>query len=133
MEVYKSLVRPCFDYSCVVYHSLLTKTLSEKLEKQQRRVLKIIYGFDVSYNTALTRSGLDRLDVRRSTLREKFILKLAENDRFAAWLPLNETPVRPLRHTAKYVELPFRTERLRGAPIYSFRRLLNFIDSEGPN
>lgn len=51
IEIYKTLVRPCFDYSCVVYHSLLTKNLSEKLEKQQRIILKMIYGFDVSYST----------------------------------------------------------------------------------
>ena len=130
VNVYVSLVRPCFDYACVVYHSLLSKTLSESLEKQQRRILKIIYGFDVSYTTALARSGLERLDVRRSVLRERFVLKLAANDRFADWLPLSETPVYPLRKTKKYVELPFRTERLRAAPLYSFRRVLNFLDEE---
>ena len=26
--VYKALVRPCFDYACVVYHPMLTKRLS---------------------------------------------------------------------------------------------------------
>ena len=29
VDIYKTIVRPCFDYACVVYHSLLTKTLSE--------------------------------------------------------------------------------------------------------
>ena len=38
MIVYKKLVRPCFDYACVVYHSLLSKTLSESLERQQRKI-----------------------------------------------------------------------------------------------
>ena len=109
---------------------MLSKSLSEDLEKQQRRILKIVYGFDLSYRKALEKSGLECLDVRRSALRERFVTKLARNDRFKEWLPLNETPVYSLRYTAKYAELPFRTERLRGAPIYSFRRILNFLESE---
>ena len=48
VTVYKSLVRPCFDYACIVYHSLLSKSLSESLEKQQQKILKIIYGYDIS-------------------------------------------------------------------------------------
>ena len=130
INVYKSLVRPCFDYASVVYHSMFSKSLSEDLEKQQRRILKIVYGFEISYRKALEKSGLERLDVRRSALREHFVIKLSRNDRFEEWLPLNETPVYALRYTAKYAELPFRTERLRGAPIYSFHRILNFLESE---
>ena len=109
---------------------MLTKSLSEDLEKQQQRILKIIYGFDLSYRKALEKSGLERLDVRRSALRERIVIKLFKNPRFQDWLPLNETPVYALRYTAKYAEMPFRTERLRGAPLYSFRRVLNFLESE---
>ena len=128
--VYKSLVRPCFDYASVVYHSLLTKTMSEALEKQQRKILKIIYGFDVSYASALKQADLERLDVRRCTLRERFVIKLSNNPRFSEWIPLNETPVYSFRHSAKYVEFPFRTERLRDAPLYAYHHILNFLDSE---
>ena len=93
LTVYKALIRPCFDYASVVYHSMLSKTLSEALEKQQRKIIKIIFGFDVSYRKALETAGIDRLDVRRSALRERFVIKLARNDCFKDWLPLNETPV----------------------------------------
>ena len=130
MTIYKALIRPCFDYACVVYHSMLTKSQSESLEKQQRRILKIVFGFEVSYRRALEAAGIDRLDVRRSVLRERFVVKLSDNDRFKSWLPLNETPVYSLRYVTKYTELPFRTERLRGAPIYSSRRILNFLELE---
>ena len=94
--------------------------MSESLEKQQRIILKIIYGWDVSYRSALERAGIERLDVRRSELRERFVKKLAVNPRFQEWFPLAETPVYPLRKLKKYTEFPFRTERLRGAPLYSF-------------
>ena len=48
----------------------------EFVGEARKTALKIIYGFDVSYSTALTCSGLDRLDVPRSTLREKFVYKV---------------------------------------------------------
>ena len=131
LTIYTSLTRPCFDYACVVYHSLLSKTLSDALERQQRKIFKIIYGFDVSYNTALARSGLDRLDARRCALRERFVIKLSHNPRFESWFPLNETPEYQLRNCKKYVELPFRTERLGAAPIYTYRRILNALTEDG--
>ena len=131
LTVYTSLVRPCFDYACVVYHSLLSKTLSDALERQQRKILKIIYGFDVSYNTALARSGLDRLDARRCTLRERFVMKLSRNPCFESWFPLNETPEYDLRTHKKYSELQFRTERSRAAPIYTYCRILNALTEDG--
>ena len=133
MVVYKSLVRPCFDYSCVVYHSLLSKSLSESLEKQQRKILKIIFGYDVSYARALALSGIERLDGRRCQLRERFVIKMSNNDRIAEWLPLAGTPAYPLRCAPKYVELPFRAERLRAAPLYSYRRVLNALQDENDN
>ena len=100
------------------------------LEKQQRKILKIIYGFDASYATDIERAGIERLNVRRSVLVERFVLKLQRNPHFESWFPLNETPVYSLRNPQKYLELPFRTERLRGAPIYSYRRVLNSLDDE---
>ena len=103
---------------------------SESLERQQRKILKIIFGFDTSYKRALELAEIERLDVRRSDLRERFVIKLAKNPRFSEWLPCNETTVYSLRYVSKYTELPFRTERLRGAPLYSFRRILNFLESE---
>ena len=81
------------------------------LEKQQRKVLKIIYGFDVSYATAVDCAGIERLNVRRSVLVERFVLKLQGNPRFKSWFPLNETPVYSLQQSQKYLELPFKTER----------------------
>ena len=60
INVYCSLIRPCFDYASVVYNSMLTKTQSEALERQQRKVLKIIYGWDSSYACLLYTSPSPR-------------------------------------------------------------------------
>ena len=40
INVYRVLIRPCFDYSSVVYNSMLTRLQSEALERQQRNFLR---------------------------------------------------------------------------------------------
>ena len=130
LNVYVSLVRPCFDFASVVYHSLLTRTQSDMLERMQRKFLKIIYGFDVSYRTCLARAGLDLLSVRRSMLCERFALKTASNPSFVHWYPKNPKLSHDLRTTKTYHEYQTRTERLRAAPIYMFRRILNALESD---
>ena len=118
INVYWSLVRPCFDYACTVYNSMLTASQSEAPERQQRKVLKVIYGWDVSYKLALARSGLDRLSARRGVLAERLAVKLAQNPRFNTWLPQTIPVNYALRNTKRYKEFPFRTERLWRAPLY---------------
>ena len=74
INVYVSMVRPCFDYAAVVYHSMLTKTQSDALERMQRKIMKMIYGFEESYDRCLGRAGLDSLVVRRIKMCEKLSL-----------------------------------------------------------
>ena len=109
---------------------MLNKHQSELLERHQRKFLKTIYSWDVSYEQALKRSGLDRLDIRRSNLIERFAKKLSVNERFSDWFPLLPETGYPTRASQKYQEFPFRTEWLRGAPIYTYRRALNFLYNE---
>ena len=130
VNVYTVLIRPCFDYACVVYGPMLTRTQSDQLERQQQKILKIIYGWDESYDRALARAGIDDLLVRRNTLIERFALKLEGNDRFASWFPVQAESGYPIPASQKYQELPFRKERLRDAPIYRFRRVLNRLHKE---
>ena len=68
INVYCSLIRPCFDYASVVYNSMLTANQSELLERQQRKILKAIYGWDVTYQDALDRSNIERLNHSRQGL-----------------------------------------------------------------
>ena len=62
-------LRPVLEYIGVVIHSILTKTQSDELERQQNRALKIIYGFDKTSSQVLMESGLESLAVRRQRLR----------------------------------------------------------------
>ena len=67
------------DYACTVYHSLLTKTQSEQLEILQRKILKLIYGFNESYSRCLGHSALDMLSIQRIKPWEKLALKPQKN------------------------------------------------------
>ena len=89
VAVYTSVIRPVIVYASPAFHSLLTITQGEEIEQLQRRILKIIYGFDISYNDALARSGLTRLGERRRVFFEKFARKIKANPAFARWLPLS--------------------------------------------
>ena len=130
INVYCSLIRPCFDYASVVYHSMLTASQLEILERQQKKILRVIYGWELSYQDALVRANIERLNLRRQGFVERFVLRLSKNPRFLDWLPQNDSGTYELRRSQKYQELPFRTERLRCAPLYSFRRVLNFLEAE---
>ena len=92
--------------------------------------MKIICGFDLSYERCLALTGLERLLVRRQRLAEKFVTKAALNPAFGHWFPLSHDVPYSLRAKKKFAEVLTRTERLRASPIYFYRRLLNFLDSE---
>ena len=127
-RVYSTVIRSSIEYAIPVYHPLLTLTQSDKLEKLQKRALKIIYGYKVSFNEALTKSGLQRLSERRAEIFKKFCVKTSSNALFSHWLPLNTSTGYNLRKERKYKEEPARTERLMRSPIFAMRRLLNELD-----
>ena len=106
INVYVSLIRPCFDYASVIYHSMLTKTQSLALERQQRKIMKIIYGFEESYDRCLSRAGIDYLSVRRSKMCERFAVRSQQNPRFRHWFPLTVPTPYSLRDPKKFKEFP---------------------------
>ena len=121
------MLRPLLEYCAVVFSSMLIADLSEKLERQQKIALKIIYGFDNSYEQLLDLAGIKTLAFRREESTDNFARKLAESERFKALFPLNEYPdsMAQLRHTNKYKEFRAKTDRLYNSPLYSMRLRLN--------
>ena len=64
---YTTVIRPVLEYACPVWHSSLTKKLTNQLESQQVRALRIIFG-DKSYEEALNFTGLQTLEDRREAI-----------------------------------------------------------------
>ena len=127
LQVYLIMLRPLLEYCSPVYHHMLTVTLSEKLERQQRRALKIIYGFGLSYSALLEKTGIPTLKERRETACRSFTNKLLVSNRFQHLFPLNavDDDGMTLRNTRQYTEEFARSERLYRSPLYSMRRNLN--------
>ena len=60
------------------YHSMLTKEQSDQLENLQKRVIKIIFGYNSNYDDILAIRSIPRLKERREKMFEKFAMKNSE-------------------------------------------------------
>ena len=65
--VYIAIIRSVLEYACAVWHSGLTKSQSDDLERVQRRCLRIIFP-DLSYSDALNIANIERLSIRRENI-----------------------------------------------------------------
>ena len=99
---------------------MLSKKLSEDLERQQRKIIRIIFGREESYDRALIQAGLEQLDMRRQALIDRFAIRLSNSDKFASWFPVQKESGYATLSSQKYEEKSFRTERLRRAPLYRY-------------
>ena len=124
MKVYTTMIRPIIEYSSVVYTSMLTQELEERLERVQTRALKNIFGHVYSSKQVLEMSGLYTLKERREKAAIKFANKMVQNKIFAGWFPKRRSKGRTGDQDS-YVEYPARTDRRRDSPLYYYRRLLN--------
>ena len=124
--VYKSFIRPVFDYASPAFHTILTDDQAEGLERMQRSTLKTIYGFDVPYRECLEKSGLPTLRQRRQTLFENFARKAYDDDHYnAKWFQRKEKSTYGLRREEKVVQKFANCDRLRNAPLYRIRQFIN--------
>ena len=125
IRIYCSLIRPCIEYAQVIYHSMLTDQQATALERMQAIALKTILGWSKSYRTCLEEAALLTLSQRRHEACINYAQKNANNPHFQHWFPENPEPVYDLRKTERYQVGFARHERLKKAPIYAMRRLLN--------
>lgn len=95
-------------YAAQLYHCMLTEDLSEKIERLQRIVLRIIYPPGTSYRAALAMANLPRLrDMREEMCNKKFARKTSTNP----------PPVHNLRKTSTFAEEAAKTERMKKSPL----------------
>ena len=79
VKFYVTCIQSILLYACQVFHHSLLEYLSYSLEQLQKRALKIIYGYDISYEQALSLAGLDNLVDRRSQLCDTFFKNIISN------------------------------------------------------
>ena len=125
LALYKSMVRPVAEFAAPAYHSLLNASQTGMLEQLQARAMKIIFGWNVSYRTALLETNTPRLEERRQQLVEKFAQKCVKEERFKSWFPLNFEAPYDTRRREKYKISRGRTQRFYRNPLSYMRKYLN--------
>ena len=79
--MYKTILRSILDYLCPAYHSFLNKGQSNRLEKLQESLLKIMYGPNGSHYEGVKKAeDIKMLDDQRIEITKKFAIKTAANN-----------------------------------------------------
>ena len=129
-DLYCLVIRAGIEYCAATYHSLLTRDMSDRIEKLQAKSLKTIFGWNNSYEKVLQMSGLETLETRRQKIFENFAKKTAVNPRFADWFPPAADTGYNTRQLKPYHEEYARTERYKNSPLFAMRRRLNEMTEE---
>ena len=125
LTVYITFIRPVLEYACPVWHCALTQSQQKRMERIQKRSLRIILSYQyLSYDQALSLTGLETLHERRQFLCLTFARKVFKSNRTEQWfLPSNST--RNLRNNRICLEPKYKTDRYRNSTIPFLTRLLN--------
>ena len=122
--IYTSSIRSILEYSSNTYHSQINRGLNNQIERIQKKCLKIIYGYNKTYDQLLSQSNLKKMESRREKLFEKFAHKTQKNPKYQHWFPRKEI-IRETRKQRPYLEEKASGDRLYRSPIFAMQRLLN--------
>ena len=130
LHIYKSFIRSRLEFGSFVWHSSLTKTNENDLERVQKSALKLILKDEYrDYKNALKVLAVESLFERREKLCLKFAKKCIKNENFRKLFPLRKTShVMERRKTEKYLISNMNTEIYKKSAIPSMLRLLNEED-----
>ena len=127
VQIYTLYIRSVLEQSCVVWGSSITDSESLALERVQKCALRIIYkNCYISYENALSMSGLPELSTRRLKLIHKFAEKCIKSDKTKFMFPVNDKVVNT-RHSEPF-SVPFAYhDRLKNSSkVY----MANFLNSK---
>ena len=124
IKVYTTVLRPVAEYMLEVFHSMMTDSQDEALERLQSHALKCIFGPGLSGRRMRELAGLPTLRERRVEQCDRFARKCAASPRFEHWFPENEV-TRNTRNKLQYKETYARCKRLYNSPVFYMRRRLN--------
>ena len=124
--LYAIFVRPVIEYCSSVYHSMLTVSQEETLERMQKQVIKLAFGWTDSYVNICNNNGIDTLKNRRLAALDRFVAKTADSDRFAdAWFPVRDLQGPEIRNRRIFQETKSKTTRFYNSPLAFMRRRAN--------
>ena len=128
VKVFTTQIRSLLEFGAVTWHPMLTIENSKSIERVQRSALAIILSPDYrSYDEALAKTDLERLDKRRITLSLNFAKKAAKHPEHSKWFSKQDVDTNMQTRSVKpsYKPVQARTNRLLKSPISYFTQLLN--------
>ena len=127
MHLFKSQVRGILEYCSTVWHSSLTETESNDIERVQKAAMRLIMGNRYQgYKEALEHMNLNSLKERREKMALRFIKKSLKHETFSKLFPLNKpNHLMRKRNPEKYAVNISKTERYRMSAVPFLQRLLN--------
>lgn len=127
--VYITVLRPVIEFASMTYHSLLTSTQSEQIERLQRKAMKIAIGPTISYKTVLGSGVIEKLSTRRKNRFKIFAEKMSCSNKYGRrWFREKEAAYNT-RNPGKFVEQRCKTLRYYKSPINAMTRILNHPDN----
>ena len=127
-KIYSIFVRPVIENNSVIYHSMLGKGQSQKIERLQALVVQLCFGNNKNYEEMRSEQGIPDLRTRRTAAVKKFVTKALANPRFERkWFPRRENIENNLRTRRPVIETRAKTERYYRSPLLHFRRVANDI------
>ena len=115
LHYYSTIVRPVLEYACQVWHASLTKEQSARIEKIQKRALRIIYGCD-SYEHLCIVHSIKKLELRRDELNKTFFKTVLNDSNCLHYLlpvPRPTDTLNNLRKFNKYETIRTRTDKYK--------------------
>ena len=127
IDIYILFIRSVTEYCSVSFHSSLTQTQSDELEKIQKTCLKVILGDHyVDYTSALDTCGLQTLSERRASRCLNFAKKSINHPRNSRLFPENPNKnIKNIRNHEPFLVNFARTSDYRKSTIPYCQRLLN--------
>ena len=127
LHIYKTFIRSRLEYSCVLWHSNLSKTNVTDIERVQKSALKVILKDEYcDYEHALKVLDLESLYERRSRLCLKFAKKCLKLENFKKLFPVKQTKHNmKKRKIEKFLVKNIATERYKNSAIPAMKKMLN--------
>ena len=128
LDFYLKEIRSILEYGAPVWHSGLTRKMSEKIERVQKLCVKIIlcdFSRQTSYTVACTLLGIEPLYLRRTELCIRFIQKTSLEPKHADMFLKSENTHNTRQETTTYREFTYRSKRFYNSPLCYLTRLLN--------
>ena len=126
-HIYKTFVRSNLEFSSTVWHSSLTQTDRQDLERIQKAAVKVILRSDyTNYEQALNVLNIESLNQRRETMALKFAKRSLNNENFSKLFPLREMKYgMKFRKSEKYLVKHSKTKRYKDSAVPYLQGLLN--------